>query len=45
MRRGEAHVLSIERDGTLVGLKNTGDDLNEGRLAGAILADQTVHLA
>ena len=32
-------------DGALVGLVHAGEDLHQRRLAGAVLADQAVHLA
>ena len=32
-------------DVPLVGLVRTGEDLDQGRLAGAVLAEQAVHLA
>ena len=35
---GEAHLLALPGDGALVGLVDAGEDLDEGRLAGAVLA-------
>ena len=45
LRVGEAHLLALPGDGALVGLVDPGEDLDEGRLAGAVLAEEAVHLA
>ena len=42
-RVAKAHALAGEDDLALVGLLQSGDDLDERRLARAVLADQTVH--
>jgi hypothetical protein len=41
----DVHRLVVEADGPGVRLIDPGDDLDEGGLAGAVLADQGVHLA
>ena len=38
LRVVEAHLLALPGDGALVGLVDAGEDLDEGRLAGAVLA-------
>ena len=37
--------LAVPRDPALVGLVDAGEHLDQGRLAGAVLAEQAVHLA
>ena len=44
-RRVEAHRLAVQLDSALVGPVETGEDVRERRLAGAVLAEQGVHLA
>ena len=44
-RVAEADLLAGELDGAGVGLVDAGEHLHERRLAGAVLADQAVHLA
>jgi len=44
-RVGEVHVLPAERDRAGVAFVDAREDLHERRLAGAVLADQPVHLA
>ena len=38
-------VLAVQADGAGVGLVEAGDDLDQRRLAGAVLAEQRMHLA
>ncbi len=45
LRVGEAYLLPLPADGAFVGLVDPGEDLDEGRLAGAVLAEEAVHLA
>jgi hypothetical protein len=40
VRRGEADRLAVERDVAGVGLVDAGEDLDQRRLAGAVLADE-----
>ena len=40
-----AHLVAAERDRAGVALVDAREDLHEGRLAGAVLADEAVHLA
>ncbi|MGX1250661.1 hypothetical protein RKD48_003172 [Streptomyces ambofaciens] len=40
--RGEGHLLAVDRDGALVRLLHAVEDLHQGRLAGAVLADEGV---
>jgi hypothetical protein len=42
---GEPHRLALPGDQPLVGLVGAGQDLDQGRLAGAVLPEQAVHLA
>jgi hypothetical protein len=44
-RVAKAHALAGEVDLVLVGLLQSGDDLDQRRLAGAVLADEAVHHA
>jgi hypothetical protein len=41
----ERHRLAADRDLALVVLEDAREDVDEGRLAGAVLAQQRVHLA
>ena len=45
VRVREAHDLAVQADGAGVGLVDAGDDLDQRRLAGAVLAEQRMHLA
>ena len=45
LRVAEVHLLALPGDRALVGLVHPGEDLDQGRLAGAVLAEQAVHLA
>ena len=45
LRVGEVDLLALPGDGALVGLVHAGEHLDEGRLAGAVLAREAVHLA
>ena len=45
MRVREANDIAVQADGALVGLVEAGDDLDQRRLAGAVLAEQGMHLA
>ncbi len=42
--RTEMHLTPVDRHATLVLRMNAGDDLHQGGLAGAVLADQPVDL-
>src|SRR5690606_12230526 len=42
---GEAHGFAIEPDVALTGPEVAGDNLDDGRLAGAVVAHQPDHLA
>ena len=44
LRVPEAHLLALPGDRALVGLVHPGEHLDQGRLAGAVLAEQAVHL-
>ena len=44
-RRVEAHRLAVEHDLALVRPVEAGEDVRERALAGAVLAEQRVHLA
>ena len=44
-RRVEVHRLAVEEDLALVRPVEAREDVGEGRLAGAVLAEQRVHLA
>ena len=44
-RAGERHLLAVDADAALVGRVHAGDDLDQRRLAGAVLAQQRMHLA
>jgi hypothetical protein len=44
-RRAQAHGLAVEADRALVGLVEPVEDLHQGGLAGAVLADQRVDRA
>ena len=44
-RRGELDRLAVEADHALVGPVEPGEDVRERALAGAVLAEQRVHLA
>ncbi len=44
-RRGERDRLAVEEDLALVRPVEAGEDVRERRLAGAVLAEQRVHLA
>jgi hypothetical protein len=39
-RAGERHLLAVDADAALVGPVHTGDDLDERRFSGAVLAEQ-----
>ncbi len=41
----EPHLLALPGDDALVGLVHAGENLDERRLAGPVLAEQAVHLA
>ena len=45
LRAGEVHLLALPAHGALVGPVRPGQDLDEGGLAGAVLAQEAVHLA
>ena len=45
VRRSEPHRLPLDRDLALVGVVEPVEDVHQGRLAGAVLAEQGVHLA
>ena len=45
LRVAERHRLAAPGDRALVRLVRPGEDLDQGRLAGAVLAEQAVHLA
>jgi hypothetical protein len=45
LRRGELDLLAVQQDLALVGLQQPVQDVHQGRLAGAVLAEQGVHLA
>ena len=42
---GDGDGPTVDEDLALVGLVRTGEDLDQRRLAGAVLAEQAVHLA
>ena len=44
LRRRQRDRLALPQDLALVGLVARGEDLDQGRLAGAVLAEQAVHL-
>ena len=44
-RRRERRLLAVPDEGALVGLVEAGEHLDQRRLAGAVLAEQAVHLA
>jgi hypothetical protein len=44
-RGGESRWLAVEPDLALVGVVEAGEDVRERRLAGAVFAEQSVHLA
>jgi len=41
----DVHLLALEQDPAAVGGVGAGDALDEGRLAGAVVADKRHHLA
>ena len=43
--RLELHLLAVDEDPAGVGLVKAGQDLDQGRFPGAVVADQTEHLA
>jgi len=43
--RGEGNWLAVDRDVSPIGLDCAGEYLDQGRLAGAVLAEKDVHLA
>ena len=45
LRRAERDALAVEDDLALVGLREPVEDVHQRRLAGAVLAEQRVHLA
>ena len=45
LRRAEGDALAVEEDLALVGLREPVEDVHQRRLAGAVLAEQRVHLA
>jgi hypothetical protein len=42
---GKPNRLPVEEEGARIGLVNTGDDLDQGGLAGAVLAQQSMDFA
>src|SRR4029079_8175073 len=44
-RRAEAHLLSVDQQPSLVRPVGAGEDLDEGGLAGAVVAEDARHLA
>jgi hypothetical protein len=45
LRRIDLHLDPVEADPPVVGLEHPGEDAHQRRLAGAVLAEQAVHLA
>ena len=45
LRRAQAHGRAVDEDCAVVRRVEAGEDLDQGRLAGAVLADQRRHLA
>jgi hypothetical protein len=43
--RGEAHLLAVDADRSLIGLLHPVEDLHQRRLARTVLSDQCVHRA
>ena len=43
--RAQLHLLAVDEDLAAVGLLEAGEDLDQRRLAGAVVADQPEHLA
>ena len=41
---GEGHRLAVQEDRAAVGLQGSREDVHQGRLAGAVVADQSHHL-